>query len=79
MEIDPNHWAANYYTPENICAREGCGHARLSHLDQPELKGSPPSSDRGWCTKPEGTCIFNPCSCVSFIEPTLPLRLTGVA
>lgn len=67
MEIDSKHWAAKYWTPENLCAR--CGHARNCHLDQPDLKGGRASSDRGWCTKPAGTCIFNPCDCTSFVEP----------
>jgi len=62
-----SHWSDRYRTPENICA--GCGHARKSHLDQPLVKGDPPSSDRGWCALPEGKCIFQGCPCGRFVEP----------
>jgi hypothetical protein len=62
-----SHWSDKYRTPENLCAN--CGHQRDSHLDQPTLKGDPPSSDRGWCTLPPGTCIFSPCDCKAFVEP----------
>jgi hypothetical protein len=68
------HWTAKYRTPENICA--ACSHARSSHLDQPFLKGEKPSSDRGWCTLPPGTCIFSPCSCKGFVEPIIHDDLT---
>ena len=62
------HWAAKYNTPENICT--GCGHCRNSHLDQPEVKGGPPNSDRGWTTRSEGSCIWQGCPCKTFVEPT---------
>jgi len=55
------------WTAENLCA--ACGHPRASHLDQPLRKGQPPSSDRGWCTLPPGTCIHLPCDCKAFVEP----------
>lgn len=66
--LDSGHWLARYETPENICV--DCGHSRNTHLDQPEVKGAPPQSDRGWCTRPEGSCIYQPCSCLNFVEPT---------
>ncbi len=40
------------WAPENRCG--DCHHPKDNHLD---------ASDRGWCTKPTGTCIFNPCNC----------------
>lgn len=54
-------------TPENICA--GCGHTRATHLDQPYVKGGPAVSDRGWCVRPQGSCIYSPCTCLQFLEP----------
>ena len=44
------------WRPDNLCAT--CEHPKDCHLDE---------SDRGWCTKPAGTCIFNPCTCTAFV------------
>ena len=55
-----------YIAVEDECG--GCGHGRRSHLDQPFKRGGPPVSDRGWCTLPEGSCIFSRCKCVEFVE-----------
>lgn len=60
------HWAAQYSTPSDICA--GCGHAKNSHL----------KDDGGWCTLPEGTCIFSPCACTAFVPPTNDLITSAV-
>ena len=59
------------YLPENICDNKGCSHPRRCHLDESHLKGEEKSNDRGWCTAPEGSCIFNPCNCLKFIEPNV--------
>lgn len=45
------------WAPENRCAC--CEHPEDDHLD---------ASDRGWCTKPAGTCIFTPCDCKTFVR-----------
>ena len=63
-----SYWTDKYWVPEELCAT--CSHPRNSHLDQPEVKGGPPQSDRGWCALPPGTCIFSPCSCKCFVEPS---------
>jgi hypothetical protein len=68
--MSEEHWADRYWTPENLCAT--CGHPRNCHLDQPPVKGELPSSDRGWCTLPPGTCIYSPCFCKGFVEPIAP-------
>lgn len=47
------------WAPENLCAN--CRHPKDDHLEE---------SDRGWCTLPAGTCIFNPCGCKAFVGPT---------
>jgi len=66
------HWSEKYRTPENICY--GCGHTRMAHLDGSYMKGEPIYSDRGWCTLPEGSCIFKGCKCLKFVEPVLELE-----
>ena len=66
--MDAGHWRAPEAQPQDVCVT--CGHFRSSHLDQPYVKGGPPVSDRGWCTLPEGRCIFHPCSCTHFVEAT---------
>lgn len=65
---DSSHWSAADYRPCDVCF--ACGHARASHLDEPHRKGEPPKSDRGWCTRPEGSCISGGCACLRFIEAT---------
>lgn len=64
------HWAAPYWTPENLCAN--CHHPRNDHLGEAPLKGMPKDDDSGWCTLPAGTCIFQPCGCKHFKEEARP-------
>ena len=65
---DPSAWPAFDYRPCDVCFT--CGHTRASHLDEPHHKGEPTVSDRGWTTRPEGSCISNRCNCLHFVEAT---------
>jgi hypothetical protein len=58
-ERTEEEWLRHYphWRPESLCAN--CGHPKDDHLDE---------SDRGWCTKPAGTCIFQPCDCKTFVQ-----------
>lgn len=69
-------FGARYYTPENLCVT--CGHPRNSHLDQAEVRGGEKTSDRGWCTRPENSCIYQGCPCLEFVEPPEPAHKTYV-
>ncbi len=65
--VEQGGWRARYSTPENLCGT--CGHPRNSHLDQAEVRGELKMSDRGWCARPENSCISQGCPCLEFVEP----------
>ena len=64
------------YGPENLCVT--CGHPRSSHLDQAIVRGGVKSSDRGWCTLPENSCIWSGCPCLEFVEPPIETPTTYI-